>query len=196
MSEQPGRYPSLESIIKHHEGVVGAIRDYFSMLKENFSILKIDSGFQWPEWLDVGDTSIELDNIRDNLLVEEGVRTCFALVAYIEDTFKAHFLYVINIDNQNALFGPFQKIYAKRKSIKRVSFKKDILKTWQANVQAKQDFYDDLNKAFDFRNWFAHGRFFALSSASTGNASYNYSDLLLLAKDAKNLCQSANAYLS
>ena len=189
MSEIPDKYPSLESIVRHHDGVVEAIQEYFSMLKGQ-------NDLKWPEWLDVGDTPVELDNIRDDLLVEEGLRTCFALVAYIEDTFKAHFLYIINVNNQDPLFSPFQKIYARRKSIKGVSFKGDILKAWQANVPIRQDFYNDLNKVFDFRNWFAHGRFFALSSNSPGNASYNYNDLLLLAKGTRNLCQSAKMYLS
>ncbi len=189
MAELPEKYPPLESIVNHHKGIVEAVKEYFSMLKKQ-------EGLRWPEWMDVGDTPLELDEKCNSLLAEEGVRTCFALVGYIEDTFKAHFLYVINLDNQNSLFHIFSTIYSRKKTIKNVSFRGDILDSWLTEMKMDQSFYDDLKKAFEFRNWFAHGRFFTLNTDPAGNASYEYNTLRLLAEDARKLCSDAEIYLT
>ncbi len=101
---KPQPYPSLKSINDHHRDIQGIIKQYFELVLEG-KILTSDND------LYVGKTPKEIQIIRDELLYEEDRMSCFALLAYIEATFKAHFLFVvdsgINCKQQNDFLNLF-----------------------------------------------------------------------------------------
>lgn len=185
--QPPEKYPSLESIAEHHNAVAEALRGYFDALKS-------DEGVRLANPLYIGLMPAELDAARDELLVEEERRTCFALLGYIEATFKAHFLYIVSFGNQSPLYKPFKRLYYSKG--KNVSLRGHILREWRNAQRMSARLYDGLNRAFEFRNWFAHGRFFKLKPAPAGSSFYDYSTLYALAQQSRALCAEAAPYLS
>lgn len=195
---KPESYPSLQSIDDYHRNIREIITQYFKQVEKG-DIL--DSSFD----LFVGSTHEEVMKIRDELLDEEEKRSCFALLTYIEATFKAHFLYVvdsrINCKQQNAFLKLFNSRTKKNvpnspEIVSRISLKSEILQEWKNCGEIHQQTYDHIIEAFDFRNWFAHGRFLTLKPSPAGGIRYQYSDLYLLAQKAESLCAQAKPYLS
>lgn len=201
---KPQPYPSLQSIDEHHSNVREIITQYFKTqcFKQVENELILTSGNN----LFVGATPKEIQKIRDELLDEEERRSCFALLAYIEATFKAHFLYVVDTGTNCKLQNTFRKLFNSKKNIMKIgnspeivsgiSFKSEILMRWRSCGEIDRQTYDNIIGAFAFRNWFAHGRFLTLKPSPAGGIRYQYSDLYILAKEAKRLCALATLYLS
>ena len=196
---KPQPYPSLKSIDDYHRNIQAIITEYFALVVKGHILTSGNNLF-------VGATSQELQKITDELLAEEERRSCFALLAYIEATFKAHFLYVVDTGLSCKLKKTFRKLFNSRKStmninkspeiVSGISFTSEILNRWLQLGEIDRQTYDDIKGAFKFRNWFAHGRFLTLRPSPVGGIRYQYSDLYLLAQKAKGLCAPAKPYLS
>ena len=195
---KPQPYPSLKSIDDYHRNVRESIMQYFALVG-NGQILTSGNN------LFVGATLQEIQEIRKELLDEEERRSCFALLTYIEATFKAHFLYVvdrgINCKQKNAFL---KLLHSKSKKntpnspeiVSRISLKSEILMRWRGCGAIDKQTYKNIVGAFAFRNWFAHGRFLALKHSPAGGIRYQYSDLYFLAQKTRSLCALAKPYLS
>ena len=196
---KPQPYPSLKSIDDYHRNVRESIMQYFALVG-NGQILTSGNN------LFVGATLQEIQEIRKELLDEEERRSCFALLTYIEATFKAHFLYVIDTGINCRLQRTFRKLFNSKKNIIKIgnspeivsgiSFKSEILMRWRSCGEIDQQTYNDIVGAFAFRNWFAHGRFLTLKPSPVGGIRYQYSDLYILAQKTESLCVLAKPYLS
>ena len=196
---KPQPYPSLQSIDDYHRNVREIITQYFNQVeKGNIPASSAD--------LFVGSTHEEVMRIRDELLDEEERRSCFVLLAHIEATFKAHFLYVVDTGIKCKLQKTFRKLFNSRKSamninsspesVSDISLTFEILHRWLQCGEIDRQTYDDIKGAFDFRNWFAHGRFLTLKSSPVGGIRYQYNDIYFLAQKAESLCALAKPYLS
>ena len=187
---KPQAYPSLDSIVEYRDGVRESVYGYFSMLKSG----KVISS---NPLLYLGATPAEVDKIRDELLAEEDRRTRFALLTYIEATFKAHFLYIVDYKKKSPLLKPFKRLhYHNGKLASNVSLERHILKEWRKCGRISDEFYIKLVGALHFRHWFAHGRFLELTPSPRGISLYDYSELYMLAQTSRNLCSEAEPYLS
>lgn len=196
---KPQPYPSLQSIDDYHKNVREIITQYFALAAKGQILTS------WTV-LFVGATPKEIQDIRNELLDEEERRSCFALPTHIEATFKAHFLYVVDTGIKCKLRKTFRKLFNSRKIkmninnspeiVSGISFVFDILNRWLQRGEIDRQTYDDIKGAFNFRNWFAHGRFLTLKPTSVGGMRYQYDDLYLLAQKSESLCAIAKSYLS
>lgn len=197
---KPELYPSLEDIDNHHKIVEDALFTYFDLIEKD--IIKPSGNV-----LLIGATPDEVSDMCFSAVEEENRRACFALMTYIEATFKAHFIYTVDNNMQSQVTQSFMKIYNSRNKhgtlssndvASKISFKDDILKTWVNNGAIGQAIYNQFVDVFQFRNWFAHGRFFKMEPSATlgKQIQVHYQCVYQLAKQSKNLCLQAASYLS
>jgi len=148
MGEIPGNSPlfaSLGGAAQYHYDAVESLRRYFSRDS-------LDSRAQ----LDVF-SGVRLDARLSDYIEETGLRSCLALLTWIEAAFQLDYQYRCRKRLKDGLSRAFREISKQKPNY--VSLEKDIFDAWSSYASGADPLIGELRSAFKFRNWLAHGRF-------------------------------------
>jgi hypothetical protein len=122
----------------------------------------------------------EVEEIMGLRLTEHSHLTAFSVLAAIEAAFRIDYLQRCDKRKKDELSRAFLKLYA-AKGV-RASLKNDILQGWKDKSNVPDHIIGDLNGAFNYRDWLAHGRYW---KPNLGRK-YDYESVYLLAESVFN----------
>lgn len=111
-----------------------------------------------PEHL-IGLTPHELDTVFDVDLRELEQTSSFNLLAATEASLKIDFDERVSARWKDSLTEEFIRLYRLKKE--KISIEQDILPAWKEYVPEKKRVFSELQGAFKYRHWVAHGRYWA-----------------------------------
>lgn len=142
-----GQELDLNQIARHYAASEAALREYFSTESPSF-ISRYTGGI--------------LSALKDDLafsIAELDYNSAFNVMTAVEAALRIDYLTRAYEKKKGGLSRAFRAIY-KIKG-KKASLEEDILKTWHEHAALPKRIYDDLLKAFQYRHWIAHGRYWA-----------------------------------
>lgn len=121
----------------------------------------------------------EVDEDRDRLISQHDQHASLALLAAIEAAFRIDYLQRCKLRKKDALSRAFKNVFHVKED--RASLENDIFSAWQAHsdVQGAPRFFNELRKAFQYRHWLAHGRYWTPKHTPPA---YDFQTLALLAE--------------
>jgi hypothetical protein len=132
---------SIEGIADYHNEVEAALRFYFKEASPPVS----------PRL-----ANYSLQEVLAARLEETDRRSVFALLTYLEAAFRVDYLFRCKKKLKDDISRKFREVYKLREEKARLD--KDIFLTWRKDSRPAKKLLDELGLAFDFRDWFAHGR--------------------------------------
>jgi hypothetical protein len=125
----------------------------------------------------LGYTVSELNAERDECLAELDRTSSLSILSAIEAAFRIDYLQRCYKKKKDSLSRAFRKIH-KRKGSK-ASFEHDILFAWKENSSGANKVLEDIKRAYKYRHWLAHGRYW---EPKLGRAKYDYQSTYQLAQ--------------
>lgn len=159
-----GDHLELEEVHRYYRVVERAIRIYYSERNPEF-----DSLFQ----------GYKLDEIRKEMqadLNEHDLTMSMNVLSALEAAFRIDYSVRCQRRMKDRLSRDFRELYGAKG--RRVSFRTDILSTWARNSYGSETSIEELWRAVDYRNWLAHGRYWALKTGGK----YTYRRLYAMAE--------------
>lgn len=160
-----GDSPTLRQIAEHHKVVKEAIELYYSRYNPSFSEL-------FGSELSTSDPDEEIRVIYEDRLQEVNATFTMSLFGAIDASFRIDYDQRIGseqpMDNNDD--HPFCALRDALLDLERRKSKKDggfvylgsIRQVWEthySDVPSDPDLWDDVHKAFKYRNWLVHGRY-------------------------------------
>jgi len=105
----------------------------------------------------------EINDLRETLLKELSLTASFQTLACIESVFRTDFIIRCQRRDGDDLSKDFYSIYNPTARAYSYRLKEDIIDVWKKHHSALKPLLDQINEAFSFRNWFAHGRYWNLA---------------------------------
>jgi hypothetical protein len=168
---------AMVEIAEYHADVVSSLKLYFSAASPSFS-----RRFY-------GRSLNEVSGELVRRLEETDMRSAFFVLTSLEAAFRTDYEYRCRKKMKDNLSRAFRAIHKSRGT--RVSLDEDIFQAWRENSTAPRLLIGDLRGAFNFRHWFAHGRYWEprLGRKYDFNFIYSLADTVL---SAFPLCPPAN----
>jgi hypothetical protein len=159
------QHQEISQIEVYYTDMTEAIKEYFrprtKMLSERF----------------LGYTITELNAERDERLAELDRTSSLSILSAIEAAFRIDYLQRCYQKKKDPLSRLFREIH-KRKGSK-TSLEDDILSAWKQKSSVTSEALGNLKRAFKYRHWLAHGRYW---EPKLGKAKYDYQSVYQLAQ--------------
>ena len=166
-----GQHSSLEEIQKYHFDSESALNCYY-----NFSnVCNI------PEF--IGYTKEEINNELKSRKEWLDRMCSLEILVTIEARFRIDYSVRSKKKKKDNLSRAFRNIYKKKPD--KASLKDDLIKTWKRIYLEHKTRLDDLERALDYRNWLAHGRYWT-PTKKPHVLKYDYLGIYRLALDILN----------
>ena len=162
-----GEHLSLVEIAQYYNDIEASLRSYFS-----FNNSHLDDRF-------VGYTPLEMEHEMHSVLEEHALSTSMSILAALEATFRMDFLQRCYKRRRDPLSRSFRELH--RQKGQHVSLK-DIFLEWKSHSNVPRSIISDLEQAFKYRHWLAHGRYWTLKIGRE----YDYDDIHTLAESIYN----------
>ena len=121
----------------------------------------------------------EVISEKAEIYKEVDKETCLTLFASVEATLRTDFINRCHLKKKDKLslfyrsgYNPSQRIYT-------YSLTDVVLKGWKSFLPQYEQLIDQVNDAFGYRNWLAHGRYWQLNQSLS---KYDYFKLFILLK--------------
>ena len=158
-----GEHLPLVQIAQYYSDIEASVRNYFS-----FDNLHLDDRF-------IGYTPLEIELEMYSVLAEHARSTSMSILAALEATFRIDFLQRCYKRRKDTLSRSFRGLHHQRGQYVPL---KDILSQWQSYPGISRSIISDLERAFKYRHWLAHGRYW---TPKIGRE-YDYDDIYALAE--------------
>ena len=162
-----GEHLPLVQIAQYYNDVEASVRNYFSFENQ-------PSGERF-----VGYTPLEIELEMTSVLVEHARSTSMSILAALEAAFRMDFLQRCYKRRRDPLSRSFRALH--RQKGQYVSLK-DIFLEWESHPTVPRSIISDLERAFKYRHWLAHGRYW---TPKIGRE-YDYNDIYTLAESIYN----------
>ena len=162
-----GEHLSLVEIAQYYNDIEASVRNYFS-----FDNLHSDDRF-------VGYTPLEMEHEIYSVLEEHALSTSMSILAALEATFRMDFLQRCYERRRDDLSRSFRALHRQRGQYVPL---KDIFSQWQSYPGIPRSIISDLERAFKYRHWLAHGRYW---TPKIGRE-YDYDHIYALAESIYN----------
>ena len=101
----------------------------------------------------------QINQLQEQLLSELSMTASFQTLACIESMFRTDFIVRCQLKKRDYLSKEFRVIYKSTRMVYSYRLKEDILEKWKNYKPIYGELIDRIREAFDFRNWYAHGRY-------------------------------------
>ena len=162
-----GEHLPLVQIAQYYSDIEASVKNYFS-----FENLQIGERF-------VGYTQLEIELEMTSVLAEHARSTSMSILAALEAAFRMDFLQRCYKRRKDRLSRSFQGLH--RQMGQYVPLK-DIFSQWQQHSNVPRSIVSDLARAFNYRHWLAHGRYWTPKIGQE----YDYDDIYALAESIYN----------
>ena len=162
-----GEHLPLVQIAQYYSDIEASVKNYFS-----FDNRRLGERF-------VGYTSLEMEREMYSVLAEHARSTSMSILAALEATFRMDFLQRCYKRRRDPLSRSFRALHQQKGQ--HVSLK-DIFLEWKSHPTVPQSIISDLERAFKYRHWLAHGRYW---TPKIGRE-YDYNDIYTLAESIYN----------
>ena len=156
-----GQHLQIVQIAQYYSDIEASVRNYFS--------------FPNPQRF-AGYTPQEIKREMDFVLDEHARSTSMSILAALEATFSIDFLQRCYKRQRDPLSRAFREVHQKKGP--RVPPLTDIFSKWQLHKNVSKSVIADLKRAFRYRHWLAHGRYW---TPKIGRE-YDYDDIYTLAE--------------
>lgn len=158
-----GQHLQLAQISQYYSDIEASVRNYFSLfnprLGERFA----------------GYTPQEMEREMDSVLEEHARSTSMSILSALEATFRMDFLQRCYKRRRDPLSRAFREIHREKGQYVPLT---DIFSEWQLHSDVSKSVIADLKRAFRYRHWLAHGRYW---TPKIGRE-YDYDDIYTLAE--------------
>lgn len=155
-----GQHLQIAQIAQYYSDIEASVRNYFS--------------FPNPQRF-AGYTPQEIEREMDSVLEEHARSTSMSILAALEATFSIDFLQRCYKRRKDPLSRAFREIHRAKGQYVSLT---DIFSEWQLHSDVSQSVIADLKRAFRYRHWLAHGRYW---TPKIGRE-YDYDDIYILAE--------------
>ncbi|MXW77780.1 MAG: hypothetical protein F4Z57_02090 [Gemmatimonadetes bacterium] len=162
-----GEHLPLVQIAQYYSDIEASVRNYFS-----FENQRLGERF-------VGYTPLEIELEMTSVLAEHARSTSMSILAALEATFRMDFLQRCYKRRRDPLSRYFRELHKQRGQYVPL---KDIFSQWQLHSNVPRSIISDLDRAFKYRHWLAHGRYW---TPKIGRE-YDYDDIYALAESIYN----------
>jgi len=140
-----GEHQDLEQISKHYTDVTDSVRIYYQPGHSGY-----DKRFR-------GYSAEEMKQELNRRLREIDRASALAVLSAVEAAFIIDYLQRCHMRKKDDLSRRFRRIYKKKN--KRISLDEEILSAWKIEHSELLSLVGQLNGAFNYRHWLAHGRY-------------------------------------
>ena len=165
-----GEHLPLVEIAQYYSDIEASVRNYFS-----FNNLYLENRF-------VGYTPLDIELEMTSVLVEHGRSTSMSILAALEAAFRMDFLHRCYKRQKDPLSRSFRTLYQKYQNKGQHVPLGDIFLQWKSHSTVRRSIVSDLEQAFKYRHWLAHGRYWTLKIGRE----YDYDDIYTLAESIYN----------
>ncbi len=162
-----GEHLPLVQIAQYYSDIEASVRSYFS-----FDNLRSDDRF-------IGYTPLEIEREMYSVLAEHGQSTSMSILASLEAAFRMDFLQRCYKRQKDPLSRSFRTLYQQKGRHVPLG---DIFLQWTSYSTVPQSIISDLEQAFRYRHWLAHGRYWTQKIGRE----YDYDDIYALAESIYN----------
>lgn len=163
-------HSSIEEVEDYYVDSAASLDNYF-----NFSAATVPFPSRFVGY-SRSDLDAELKDRKDTL-----DRMCsLEILSAVEARFRVDYLTRCQSKKRDPLSKKLREIYKRRAN--KAKFEDDILATWRKMFPEHKARLDSLQRALDFRNWLAHGRYWQ-SKTAPHIYQYDYLGVYLLAAD-------------
>ena len=159
-----GQHLPLAQIAQYYSDIEASVRNYFSSINPRF-----DERF-------TGYTQQEIEREMYSVLEEHARSTSMSILASLEAIFSMDFLHRCYKRQKDPLSRAFREVHQNKGQ--RVPPLTDIFSEWQQHSDVSQSVIADLKRAFRYRHWLAHGRYWTPKIGQE----YDYDDIYTLAE--------------
>lgn len=165
-----GEHLPLVEIARYYSDIEASVRNYFS-----FNNLDLDNRF-------VDYTPLDIELEMTSILVEHARSTSMSILAALEAAFRMDFLHRCYKRQRDPLSRSFRTLYQKYQNKGQQVPLGDIFLQWKSHSTVRRSIISDLEQAFKYRHWLAHGRYWKLKIGRE----YDYDDIYTLAESIYN----------
>ena len=162
-----GEHLSLVEIVQYYSDIEVSVKNYFS-----FNNSYLGDRF-------VGYTPLEIEREMYSVLAEHGRSTSMSILASLEAAFRMDFLQRCYKKQKDPLSRSFRTLYQKKGRHVPLG---DIFLQWKSYSTVSRSIISDLEQAFKYRHWLAHGRYWTQKIGRE----YDYDDIYTLAESIYN----------
>ena len=162
-----GEHLPLVEIAQYYSDIEASVRDYFS-----FDNLQSGGRF-------AGYTPLEIELEMTPVLAEHARSTSMSILAALEAAFRMDFLQRCYKRQKDSLSRSFRTLYQNKGQHVLLG---DIFLQWKSHSTVPRSIISDLEQAFKYRHWLAHGRYWTLKIGRE----YDYDDIYTLAESIYN----------
>ena len=155
-----GQHLQIAQIARYYSDIEASVRNYFS--------------FPNPQRF-AGYTPQEMEREMDSVLEEHARSTSMSILSALEATFRMDFLQRCYKRQRDSLSRAFRIIHRAKGQYVPLT---DIFSEWQQHSDVSQSVIADLKRAFRYRHWLAHGRYWTPKIGQE----YDYDDIYTLAE--------------
>jgi hypothetical protein len=157
----------VEYIFKHYDDLTKAIHRYFD-----------PAGPDYATTFATEKEAVVRNRYRERLRELELSYSLTAL-ASLEASFMVDYVIRCKLKRKDPVSRALRAVYRRKKD--RAVLVDDILKTWNRNATVPPRLLNDIVRAFELRNWLAHGRWWVLK---IGKPTYDFISLYSLVSQA------------
>lgn len=128
----------------------------------------------------LGKTLTEVNAERDALLNEIGIESSLILFASVEAILRTDFINRCQLKKKDKLAIFYRSGYNSKKRIYSYGLSDVVFKGWKLFLPKDENLIKQVNDAFQYRNWLAHGRYWELNLSLSRYDYYTVYDLLNL----------------
>lgn len=155
-----GQHLQLAQIAQYYNDIEASVRNYFSLSNpQRFA----------------GYTLQEIKREMDSVLEEHARSTSMSILSALEATFRIDFLQRCYKRQRDPLSRAFRTIHSVKGQYVPLT---DIFFEWQLHTNVSKSVIADLKRAFRYRHWLAHGRYWTPKIGQE----YDYDDIYTLAE--------------
>ena len=158
-----GEHRPLVEIAQHYSDIEASVRNYFSY--DN-----LQSGERFVDY-----TRPEIEREMTSVLEEHARSTSMSILAALEAAFRMDFLQRCYKRQKDSLSRSFRTLYQHKGQHVPLG---DIFLQWKSHSTVPRSIISDLERAFKYRHWLAHGRYW---TPKIGRE-YDYNDIYTLAE--------------
>ena len=162
-----GEHLLLVEIAQHYSDIEASVRNYFS--SDNLQSVE--------RFVDYTPLEIELE--MTSVLAEHARSTSMSILAALEAAFRMDFLQRCYKRQKDPLSRSFRTLYQNKGQNVPLG---DIFLQWKSHSTVSRSIISDLEQAFKYRHWLAHGRYWTQKIGRE----YDYDDIYTLAESIYN----------
>lgn len=137
--------PDIQELALYYDDVGKSLRLYFSPHSQSYE-LRFD-----------GYSRVEIESELSERLAELEMESGLAVLSAVEAAFRVDYLQRCYLRRKDIVSRAFRPLHRRKET--RVSLEDELFEIWNQHLPDTSRLIADLRRAFRFRHWLAHGRY-------------------------------------